>query len=692
MVSFTTFILFLGPPLDCDAFSQRAFPQYKHKQSVPHFVFKTRTDRILSLLHSSSGNKEHYKSENVINHEKANDSTVDDSFILQKFENEMMNTMEGKQSSDSKEYTLFQNNNRVVRGPVEVLIYDTSLRDGTQGESVSVSCDDKLKIASKLSTFNVDYIEAGWPGSNPKDAEFFSRAKMELSPMTRSKLVAFGSTRRKNKEAKDDAQIQKLVESGAGTICMVAKGHLWQVQEILCAKPEENLKMIEDSVSYLVNIGKTVFVDLEHFFDGYKFDKEYSLECCKAAVDAGASGLVLCDTNGGSMPWEVGSITADIVKEFASVTVGIHAHNDCGMAVANSVMAAKNGAGLVQGTINGIGERTGNADLCSIIPTLALHVRSKVGCMDNLHNITSLSRFVDETMNRQPNSAAPFVGASAFAHKGGLHVAAMERSPKSYQHIDPSRVGNEKRVLISELSGRQNIMGKVKELGGYDDNLISDAVASERALAILNRVKHLESIGYTFEGAEASVDIMILHATKGYCRPFTVLDYAAQVFETNLDPELRNLSFDSRKDNRSHKYGATTRATVTVRTMDILAESDSGGTGTLPYTDRLEVSDGNGPVDALVGALKRALVPSHPSLANLELIDYKVRILDPESATAAATRVMIEFREKETERTWTTVSVDRNVISASLNALVDGFEYALIEHASACALCDDFFD
>jgi Isopropylmalate/homocitrate/citramalate synthases len=443
-------------------------------------------------------------------------------------------------------------------------------QDGTQGESVCLSCDDKLKIASKLSSFNVDYIEAGWPGSNPKDAEFFSRAKVELSPMTRSKLVAFGSTRRKNIDAKDDPQIQKLVESGAGTICMVAKGHLWQVKEIICAKPEENLKMIEDSVSYLVNLGKTVFVDLEHFFDGYKFDKEYSLKCCKAAVGAGASGLVLCDTNGGSMPWEVGTITADIVAEFSNVTVGIHAHNDCGMAIANSVVAAKNGAGLVQGTINGIGERTGNADLCSIIPTLALHVRSKVSCMENLCNITSLSRFVDETMNRQPNSAAPFVGASAFAHKGGLHVAAMERSPKSYQHIDPGLVGNEKRVLISELSGRQNIMGKVKDLGGYADNLISDDVASERALAILNRVKHLESIGYTFEGAEASVDIMILHATKGYCRPFTVLDYAAQVFETNLVPELRNLSFDPRMDGGKHKYGATARATVTVRTIDVL--------------------------------------------------------------------------------------------------------------------------
>ena len=447
--------------------------------------------------------------------------------------------------------------------------------DGTQGESISVSCDDKLKIASKLSSFQVDYIEAGWPGSNPKDAEFFERAKTELSPLVRSKLVAFGSTRRKKMQAKDDAQIAALVESGAPTICMVAKGHLWQVTDIIRATPEENLEMIRDSVSYLVSLDKRVFVDLEHFYDGFKFDEEYSMQCCKAAVDAGASGLVLCDTNGGSMPWDVGVITSTVVKAFEfedDVTVGIHAHNDCGMAVANSITAAKSGAGLVQGTINGIGERTGNADLCSIIPTLALHVKSKVTCVDNLNSITSLSRYVDETMNRQPNSAAPFVGSSAFAHKGGLHVAAMERSPMSYQHIDPGLVGNEKRVLISELSGRQNIMGKIKDLGG-SDGLIPDEVVSERAIAILNRVKHLESIGYTFEGAEASVDLMILHATKGYCPPFTVLDYATQVFDSNLDPAFRELlaepTDESVTRHQQKKSRATTRATVTVRTMDV---------------------------------------------------------------------------------------------------------------------------
>ena len=389
---------------------------------------------------------------------------------------------------------------------------------------MSVSCDDKLKIANKLSTtLNADFIEAGWPGSNPKDAEFFSRAQNELDPLAKSRLVAFGSTRRKGIKAEDDPQIQALVDSGAPTVCIVAKSHLWQVTDIIRASPQENLDMITDSVSYLTSLGIRTFVDLEHFFDGYNHDAEYALQCCQAAADAGAKCLVLCDTNGGSMPWQVEEMTRVVVEQFPDVTVGMHAHNDCGMAVANSVTAARAGAGLIQGTINGIGERTGNADLCSIVPSLGLHVGSKMTCLDNLPNMTSVSRFVDETLNRQPVSSAPFVGASAFAHKGGLHVAAMERSPLSYQHIDPAQVGNEKRILISELSGRQNIMGKIKEVGVDVD---ADDV-SARATAILNRVKQLESFGYTFEGAEASVDLMILHGNENYCPPFKVLDYSA---------------------------------------------------------------------------------------------------------------------------------------------------------------------
>lgn len=361
--------------------------------------------------------------------------------------------------------------------------------------------------------------------------------------------------------------------------------------------------MIRDSVKYLVSQERKVFVDLEHFFDGFKYDAEYALLCCEAAADAGAECLVLCDTNGGSMPWEVQEIASRVVKHFDRfVTIGIHTHNDCGMAVANSVSGVRAGVGLVQGTINGIGERTGNADLCSIVPSLAFHVETKMACKDNLSELTKLSRFgksqwsllqsvgyltqpnlkqfttpfaflVDEVLNRTPSHSAPFVGASAFAHKGGLHVAAMERSPQSYQHIDPAAVGNEKRVLISELSGRQNIMGKLKEAG-----VDSDDTASERALAILNRIKQLEKIGYSFEGAEASVSLMILHTSNHYCAPFRVLDYSAQVYDSNIDSATRVLDLDRMKrleskdhdrSNVSSNLGPTARATVKVRTIDV---------------------------------------------------------------------------------------------------------------------------
>jgi 2-isopropylmalate synthase len=402
---------------------------------------------------------------------------------------------------------------------------------------------------------------------------------------------------------------------------------------------------------------------------------------------------VLCDTNGGTMPWQAAAISKEVVDHFQdSCTVGIHCHNDCGMAVANSVSAAHAGVGLIQGTVNGIGERTGNADLCSIVPSLALHVGSNMTCKDQLSSLTSLSRFVDEILNRTPHQAAPFVGTSAFAHKGGLHVAAMERSPLSYQHIAPEEVGNEKRILISELAGRQNILGKMEQVGGVDRD---GKPESERALAILNRVKHLESVGYTFEGAEASVHLMILHSTKGYCPPFQVLDYSAHVYDSNMDSASRVMKKGN--DESRSPMGPRSRATIQVRTIkppedfDPFAykkgEEDNG----LPYVDQLEVFDGNGPIDALANALKNSLLPSHPYLDTVELVDYKVRILDPEAATGASTRVMIEFRDAADDTTWTTVSVDTNVISASLNALIDGFEFALIENANQCFLCEDAF-
>ena len=566
-----------------------------------------------------------------------------------------------------------------VKGPKKCLIFDTTLRDGTQGELISASCDDKLKIANSLADFGVDFIESGWPGSNPKDLEFFQRAKHELPESARNKLVAFGSSRRKNLAVNEDPQIQALVDSEVPTVCMVVKAHSWQVTDILRATREENLQMIRDSVSYLSGLGKTVLVDLEHFFDGYKADPDYALSCCEAAADAGAKCLVMCDTNGGTMPWEITNITSVLVKHFEPFcTIGIHCHNDCGMAVANSVAASHAGVGLVQGTINGVGERTGNANLCSIVPSLGLHVKSEMACKDNLKDITTLSRFVDEILNRSPDNAAPFVGKSAFAHKGGLHVAAMERSPLSYQHIDPDLVGNQMRVLISELSGRQNIIGKMQAMFGTD---MDGGQKSSRSLAVLNRVKELENMGYQFEGADASVHLLILYSTKGYCPPFQVLDYSAQSYDRNIDSSSRLM--------KTRADASTSRATVKVRTM---IEGSDPESSELSFREILDVCDGTGPVDALAGALSKALTPFHPSLNSIELTDYKVRILNPSAATEAVTRVLVDFRDTDTDKKWTTVSVDTNIVSASLNALVDGYEYALIEHAESCMLCDEFFD
>uniref|UniRef100_A0A7S2YA08 (R)-citramalate synthase n=1 Tax=Entomoneis paludosa TaxID=265537 RepID=A0A7S2YA08_9STRA len=384
------------------------------------------------------------------------------------------------------------------------------------------------------------------------------------------------------------------------------------------------------------------------------------------------------------MPWQVQTavqaLQSTLLEKGHEVTLGIHCHNDCGMAVANSIMGVQSGVGLVQGTINGIGERTGNADLCSIVPSLALKCQTTLSCRSQLDQMTSLSRYVDEILNRTPNHAAPYVGSSAFAHKGGLHVAAMKRSSASYQHPDPADVGNECRVLISELSGRQNIMAKVEAIGVDPD------VASDRALAILHRVKQLEAQGYTFEGAEASVDLMILHASRGYCPPFRVLDYSANVYGTNLDSASRFL-YDPEDDEKvcNPLLGPTARATVKVRTIETSVndhdDDDDDHLSADPFVEKLEVADGSGPVDALANALRRALVPAHPSLQAVELVDYKVRILDPEAATGASTRVLIEFRNTASETTWTTVSVDTNVISASLNALIDGFEFALLDYA-----------
>jgi len=576
-----------------------------------------------------------------------------------------------------------------------------------------MSVEDKLSVFDQLVEFGFDYVEGGWPGSNPKDKDFFARCA-SMEDTHRDKLVAFGSTRRKFTKVEDDKQVEALITSGARSVCLVGKASLSQVENILGATAEEGLLMISDTVSYLVSKNIKVFVDLEHYFDGYLESPDYASRLVEACCSSGASAIVLCDTNGGTLPWELETFTKTAVSHPSvvenKVTVGVHCHNDIGMAVANSLAAVKGGAGLVQGCVNGVGERTGNADIVSIIGTLALKMGTQLSEGVETENLTSLSRFVDEVLNRAPDQAQPYVGSAAFAHKGGLHVSAMEKDPTSYQHIDPALVGNVRRTVVSELSGRMNIVKRLQEIGvdGNEDEPDNKDWLNERATAILTRVKKLESIGYTFEGADASVKLMMLHATKRYCPPFRVLDYSATVWDQFIDSASRVLykkkktgggtpgkwGVNAASDSLDEGERATARATVKVQSLyekDWIAD-DPEHDGSVEKIERLEVADGNGPVDALALALKRALVPSYPFLSKVQLTDYKVRILDNEAATEAATRVLIEFTETETNRKWNTVSVDRNVISASLNALVDGYEYALLEHETFCMLCPADYD
>eukprot|EP00640_Fibrocapsa_japonica_P000764 CAMPEP_0113941384 /NCGR_PEP_ID=MMETSP1339-20121228/7307_1 /TAXON_ID=94617 /ORGANISM="Fibrocapsa japonica" /LENGTH=603 /DNA_ID=CAMNT_0000945513 /DNA_START=177 /DNA_END=1988 /DNA_ORIENTATION=+ /assembly_acc=CAM_ASM_000762 len=563
-------------------------------------------------------------------------------------------------------------------GQQEVEIYDTTLRDGTQAESISVSVEGKLRIAERLAEFGVHYIEGGWPGSNPKDKEFFERAKTELSPEARTKLTAFGSTRRKFKKAAEDSQIAALVDSGVDCICLVGKSSDFHVDKILEVPREENLAMVHDSIHYLKGLGKEVMLDLEHFIDGFKSNPQYSMSVCQAAVDAGVDVLVMCDTNGGSLPWEVAHVTREVRKMFPEVRLGIHCHNDQELAVANTLEAVREGATVVQGTINGLGERTGNANLCSVIPNLQLKMGYH-GVGDKLKDLTSVSRFSDELMNRSPNPAAPFVGASAFAHKGGIHVSAIAKNPLSYQHIEPEEVGNLKRVLVSELAGRSNIMTKVEEYGliGQDSDL---NVWKERSVQILNKVKALEKSGYTFEGAEASVNLMLRRSSDMYTPPFAIQDYMLQIWDQDVDSVMR---FSDPSVVEPYYFHGSARATVKVLVME----------HTCNEKQLLEVAEGNGPVNALANALMKGLVPTFPVLEELELSDYKVRILDMscgKSGTSSVVRVMMDFKKSNGDK-YTTVGADSNIISASLNALVDGLEYALIGELN-CAVDYDTED
>jgi 2-isopropylmalate synthase len=513
-----------------------------------------------------------------------------------------------------------------------IRIYDTTLRDGSQGEGVNFSLQDKLLITRRLDELGVDYIEGGYPLSNPKDFEYFQEVRK--LPLKHARIAAFGMTRRKNGRAEDDPCIRALLDAQTSLVTIVGKTWDMQVTEVLHTTLDENLKMIADSVACCRAAGREVFYDAEHFFDGFFHNREYAMQTVAAAQDAGASTVILCDTNGGRLPDEIAD-AVDYVRRALRIAIGIHCHNDCDVAVANSLAAVGKGATQVQGTINGIGERCGNADLVSIIANLALKRGCEVLQPGSLAHLTELSRYVYETANMNFRPSQPFVGASAFAHKGGMHTSAIARTTRSYEHIDPAAVGNERRILISELSGQGTILAKAS----------LESVKKDRTLMaeVLERVQVLEHEGYEFEAAEASFDLLVRKVAGQYQPKFERLAYRVNV-ETGAKGE------------------PITEATVKVKVG-----------GQTMHT----VSEGDGPVNALDGALRKALLPAYPRLAEMHLADYKVRVVNARAETAARVRVVIEWRDADA--VWGTVGVSENIIEASWLALTDAFEYKLLK-------------
>ena len=514
-----------------------------------------------------------------------------------------------------------------------IQIYDTTLRDGTQRKGISLSCEDKIRIARKLDKFGVDFIEGGWPGSNPKDVAFFKKAK-DLE-WRHAKIAAFGSTRRANTMPEEDPNLIALVESGAPVCTIFGKTWKLHVTEVMRTTLEENLKMIEESVSYLKAQGRRVIYDAEHFFDGYKADKNYALETLAAAVRGGAETLVLCDTNGGCLPQEIREAVQTVRAAHPDHQIGMHAHDDGGMAVANSIAAVQEGCMQVQGTMNGYGERCGNANLCSVIPNL--EIKLGIPCLPEgyLVYLSEVSHFISEIANLRPNEHQPFVGKAAFAHKGGIHVSAMRRESTSYQHIDPTLVGNEMLILVSELSGHSNLLSKAEDYG-------LDDVNKKDVSAVLKEIKELESRGFSFEAAEASVALLLSRQQPNYQPPFEMLDFFVNV---------------------EHRQGRGIFAEATVKVMV---------NGELLHT----AAGGNGPVSALDMALRKALADHYPVIEKFHLADYKVRILDSNNGTNATTRVLIDT-QNGTKR-WSTVGASPNIIEASWRALVDSIEYGLM--------------
>lgn len=518
---------------------------------------------------------------------------------------------------------------------MDVLIYDTTLRDGAQGEGISFSLDDKIKIAQKLDYLGVSYIEGGWPGSNPKDLEFFNQ--VQLLELKNARVAAFGSTRKPGITVKQDSNVKALLESGAKTITIVGKTWDFHVLRALETTLEENLNMVRDTISYLKDKGLEVIFDAEHFFDGFKNNPDYALQVLETAAGAGANWLILCDTNGGSMPWEIESIVQK-VRQQVQTPLGIHVHNDSGCAVSNSLVAVKQGCRQVQGTINGYGERCGNGDICSVIPNLELKMGLKCLPSGNLKYLSEVSHYVGEIANMPHHNNQPFVGHGAFAHKGGIHVSALLKDSLTYEHINPEEVGNHRRVLVSELSGLSNLLYKAKELN-IDVNTYD---AETRRL--MKQIKELENQGFQFEGADASLELFLRKAFGQYEDFF----------------QLKNLKIILEKSEGEEEFSA--EAMIKVQIGDNTVHT---------------AAEGEGPVNALDNSLRKALNEVYPEIAEMHLSDYKVRVLNGNDGTAAKVRVLIDSADQSDQ--WSTVGVSENIIEASWQAIVDSINFLLLK-------------
>ncbi len=525
-----------------------------------------------------------------------------------------------------------------------IYLYDSTLRDGAQTSTVNFGLRDKIEIAKKIDELGIDYIEGGWPGANPLDDEFFAN----LPQLKKSRFTAFGMTCKANASAANDNGLNALINSQAKSICIVGKAWDFHLTHALQITEDENLKMISTSLKHIVKKGKEAMFDAEHFFDGYKANPKFAMRAIKTAYESGARWVVLCDTNGGTLPSEISKIVKEVTKEIPGENLGIHCHNDTGNAVANSISAVEAGVRQIQGTLNGLGERCGNANLISIIPTLMLKMNCDVGIDEkHLKNLSKVSHFLDDLLNKERDKFAPYVGKYAFAHKGGLHVSAVTKNAKSYEHIEPEKVGNERQIMISNQAGRSNILSRLKEIGIE----LRDEIKVSQVSDLVNKVKDLEAQGYAYDAADASFEIL---AKKS-------LASVPNFFEVQSFRVLDEIKYDAKG-----KVSMIAEVTVKIKVGDKII---------------LTVSEGNGPVNALDKALRKSLSRKYPCLKNVKLTDYKVRILNPNQGTQAVTRVQIESMDDEGNK-WTTIGVSQNIVEASLVALRDSITYKLMKEKS----------